>query len=52
MIGHDRFNTLIGLAFLAIILLSPDGVWGMGGRLVAALGWRRRNKTAVSGDTR
>lgn len=52
IIGHDRFNTLIGLVFLAIVLLSPDGVWGMGGRLVAALGWRRRNKTAVSGDTR
>ena len=40
IIGHDRFNTLIGVVFLAIVLLSPDGVWGLGKRLTAALGKR------------
>jgi branched-chain amino acid transport system permease protein len=38
IIGHDRFNTLIGVVFLAIVLLSPDGVWGFGKRLTAAVG--------------
>ncbi|MCC5962014.1 MAG: branched-chain amino acid ABC transporter permease [Rhodobacteraceae bacterium] len=38
IIGHDRFNTLIGLVFLAIVLLSPDGVWGAGKRLLNAFG--------------
>ena len=33
IIGHDRFNTLIGLVFLTIVLISPDGVWGIGKRL-------------------
>lgn len=50
IIGHDRFNTLIGMVFLAIVLLSPDGVWGMGGRLAAALG-RRQKVNAVREET-
>ncbi len=38
---RDRFNTLIGGVFLAIVLLSPDGVIGIGGRLRKLL--RRRD---------
>jgi len=30
---RDRFNTLIGVVFLAIVLISPDGVIGIGARL-------------------
>ncbi len=30
---RDRFNTLIGIVFLAIVLLSPDGILGLGRRL-------------------
>jgi branched-chain amino acid transport system permease protein len=32
-IGHDRFNTLIGLIFLGVVLFSPDGVIGLAGGL-------------------
>ena len=35
---RDRFNTLIGVVFLAIVLVSPDGVIGMGRRLRRWLG--------------
>lgn len=48
IIGHDRFNTLIGLVFLTIVLLSPDGVWGMGQRLARG---RRRATTKNAGTT-
>lgn len=37
---RDRFNTLIGVVFLAIVLVSPDGVIGAGGRLRRLLGGR------------
>ncbi|MFC3026991.1 MULTISPECIES: branched-chain amino acid ABC transporter permease [Roseomonadaceae] len=30
---RDRFNTLIGVVFLAIVLVSPDGAIGIGARL-------------------
>jgi branched-chain amino acid transport system permease protein len=30
---RDRFNTLIGLVFLVIVLVSPDGAIGIGARL-------------------
>ena len=33
-IDRERFNTLIGACFLAIVLFSPDGVLGLWGRLV------------------
>ncbi len=39
---RDRFNTLIGLVFLAIVLLSPDGAIGLGARLRRLLGGLRR----------
>jgi branched-chain amino acid transport system permease protein len=47
LIDRERFNTLIGLVFLAIVLFSPDGLLGLWQRLVgwatttgAAGGWR------------
>ncbi len=36
-IDRERFNTLIGACFLAIVLFSPDGVLGLWGRLVALI---------------
>lgn len=50
IIGHDRFNTLIGVVFLAIVLLSPDGIWGLGKRLTAAVG-KRPQRTADRGTS-
>ncbi|WP_291296303.1 branched-chain amino acid ABC transporter permease [Elioraea sp.] len=38
---RDRFNTLIGLVFLVIVLVSPDGMVGLGTRLRSLLGARR-----------
>lgn len=29
LVGADRFNTLIGLIFLAIVFISPDGILGL-----------------------
>jgi branched-chain amino acid transport system permease protein len=29
LIGAERFNTLIGVVFLAIVLFSPDGLLGL-----------------------
>jgi branched-chain amino acid transport system permease protein len=45
-VGLDgrRFQTIIGLGFLVIVLFSPDGVIGMWRRLLArATSPRRRN---------
>lgn len=39
---RDRFNTLIGLVFLVIVLASPDGVLGIRKRLT---GWRHKKGT-------
>ena len=33
IVGAERFNTLIGLVFLAIVLVSPDGLLGLWGRI-------------------
>lgn len=33
LIGAERFNTLIGLVFLAIVFASPDGILGLWERL-------------------
>ena len=35
---RDRFNTLIGVVFLAIVLVSPDGIIGVARRLRRMLG--------------
>jgi branched-chain amino acid transport system permease protein len=41
----DRFHTLIGLVFLAIVLVSPDGLMGIGRRLLDVV-TRRRSRDA------
>lgn len=41
---RDRFNTLIGVVFLAIVLVSPDGVIGIKDRIAALI--RRRGGKA------
>jgi branched-chain amino acid transport system permease protein len=33
LVGADRFNTLIGLVFLVIVFISPDGILGLWGRV-------------------
>jgi branched-chain amino acid transport system permease protein len=33
IVGAERFNTLIGLVFLAIVFVSPDGLLGLWGRI-------------------
>jgi branched-chain amino acid transport system permease protein len=38
----DRFHTLIGLVFLVIVLISPDGLIGIGRRAVDAVTRRSR----------
>ena len=37
-IDRERFNTLIGCCFLAIVLFSPDGVLGLWTRLRSVVG--------------
>jgi branched-chain amino acid transport system permease protein len=45
---RDRFNTLIGLVFLVIVLVSPDGAVGIGARLRRILGgWAATSAGAV-----
>ena len=36
LVGAERFNTLIGLVFLAIVFVSPDGILGLWEQLQAA----------------
>jgi branched-chain amino acid transport system permease protein len=33
IVGAERFNTLIGLVFLVIVFVSPDGILGLWGRI-------------------
>ena len=35
LINADRFNTLIGLTFLVVVLFSPDGLLGLWEKLKA-----------------
>ena len=37
IVGADRFNTLIGLVFLVIVLVSPDGLLGLWGQIAPRL---------------
>jgi branched-chain amino acid transport system permease protein len=37
IVGADRFNTLIGLIFLAIVFISPDGLLGLWGQIRPSL---------------
>jgi branched-chain amino acid transport system permease protein len=38
LIDSERFNTLIGLVFLAVVLFSPDGLLGLWRQLVTRVG--------------
>ena len=38
VIGAERFNTLVGLVFLGIVFISPDGILGLWERLKPHLG--------------
>jgi branched-chain amino acid transport system permease protein len=38
----DRFHTLIGLVFLIIVLVSPEGLFGLGQRVIAGVTHQRR----------
>jgi branched-chain amino acid transport system permease protein len=38
IVGAERFNTLIGLVFLAIVFVSPDGLLGLWARIKPRLG--------------
>lgn len=42
LIDRERFNTVIGLAFLLVVLFSPDGLLGLWTRIKGALKLRRR----------
>ncbi|WP_245624434.1 branched-chain amino acid ABC transporter permease [Belnapia moabensis] len=48
---RDRFNTLIGLVFLAIVLVSPDGAIGIGARIRRFLGAPRRSLQPASASS-
>ena len=48
IVGAERFNTLIGLFFLAIVFVSPDGSWDCGGRSSRILP-RDRSSGSVTG---
>jgi branched-chain amino acid transport system permease protein len=37
LVGAERFNTLIGLVFLAIVFVSPDGIVGLWHRIAPRL---------------
>jgi len=40
----DRFPTLIGLIFLVIVLVSPEGLFGIGERALRAVTGRSRTE--------
>lgn len=44
-LGEDRFNTIIGIIFLIIVLVSPDGLMGIGS-LLGRIFRRARGPTA------
>ncbi len=49
IIGAERFNTLIGLVFLLIVFISPDGILGLWERIKPQAGrddWRSFKKAA------
>ena len=41
LIDRERFNTVIGFAFLLIILFSPDGLIGLWSRIRAKIRFER-----------
>ncbi|MDP4026461.1 branched-chain amino acid ABC transporter permease [Methylobacterium sp. NEAU 140] len=48
---RDRFNTLIGLVFLGIVLVSPDGIVGLARRIPSLLRLPRRAQAARAAET-
>jgi branched-chain amino acid transport system permease protein len=51
-LNPGRFNTIIGLVFLLIVLLSPDGLIGIGQRLGRVLGGPRGEPAAGAATPR
>jgi branched-chain amino acid transport system permease protein len=49
IVGAERYNTLIGLVFLAIVFVSPDGLLGLWGRLKPLLA-AESLRSRVSGE--
>lgn len=45
LIDRERFNTVIGLCFLAVVLFSPDGLLGLAEKLRSATGGARGRLT-------
>lgn len=50
-LGPDRFATIIGLIFLAIVLVSPDGLIGIGQRLRRVIGPALGERVATGPET-
>ena len=48
LIDRERFNTVIGLAFLLIVLFSPDGLLGIWNRLRDKLRTAKTNRLTVN----
>ncbi len=49
LIDRERFNTVIGLAFLLIVLFSPDGLLGLWKRIREKLQAAKQSRLAVNG---
>jgi branched-chain amino acid transport system permease protein len=45
LMGAERFNTLIGVVFLAVVFLSPDGILGLWSNIIAKLRKTTRART-------
>ena len=48
LIDRERFNTVIGLAFLLIVLFSPDGLLGLWRRIRERLRTARQARLAAN----
>ena len=53
LIDRERFNTVIGLAFLLVVLFSPDGLLGLWARIRSKFRFteRRANPNAPTRKT-
>ena len=52
MLGPERFNTLIGIVFLVIVLLSPGGLVGLWERGRELIDAKTRCRPAGAGGDR
>ncbi len=50
VLGPERFNTLLGLVFLVIVLLSPGGLVGLWDRVKEARGPTARTRAGPAGE--